>query len=93
MTMQEILNNLEKQKRGLNRNLSNDRKIQSDINNKKAMLIVSETYKAKEYMETYLLKELKSLYDRIDILNSEVKEYRKDLIDNGIIKKSNINLF
>ena len=50
MTMQEILNNLEKQKRGLNRNLSKDRKIQSDINNKKAMLIVSETYKAREYM-------------------------------------------
>jgi|TARA_R100000773_G_C4157719_1_gene76955 hypothetical protein len=80
------LNNLENKKRGLNRKFSNDRSLQLQINKQKVELLFTQTNK-------YIQKEILSLYNRIDILNSEVKHYRKDLIDNGIIKKSNINLF
>ena len=79
-------NNLENKKRGLNRKFSNDRSLQLQINKQKVELLFTQTNK-------YIQKEILSLYNRIDILNSEVKHYRKDLIDNGIIKKSNINLF
>ena len=78
------LNNLENKKRGLNRKFSNDRSLQLQINKQKVELLFTQTNK-------YIQKEILSLYNRIDILNSEVKHYRKDLIDNGIIKKSNIN--
>ena len=80
------LNNLENKKRGLNRKFSNDRSLQLQINKQKVELLFTQTNK-------YIQKEILRLYNRIDILNSEVKHYRKDLIDNGIIKKSNINLF
>ena len=80
------LNNLENKKRGLNRKFSNDRSLQLQINKQKVELLFTQTNK-------YIQKEILSLYNRIDILNSEVKHYRKDLIDNGIIKKSNIKLF
>tara|TARA_Y100000592_G_C5389030_1_gene277295 strand:- start:167 stop:427 length:261 start_codon:yes stop_codon:yes gene_type:complete len=80
------LNNLENKKRGLNRKFSNDRSLQLQINKQKVELLSTQTNK-------YIQKEILRLYNRIDILNSEVKHYRKDLIDNGIIKKSNINLF
>ena len=80
------LNNLENKKRGLNRKFSNDRSLQLQINKQKVELLFTQTNK-------YIQKEILSLYNRIDILNSEVIHYRKDLIDNGIIKKSNINLF
>jgi|TARA_R100000329_G_C7592107_1_gene209948 hypothetical protein len=80
------LNNLENKKRGLNRKFSNDRSLQLQINKQKVELLFTQTNK-------YIQKEILNLYNRIDILNSEVKHYRKDLIDNGIIKKSNINLF
>ena len=80
------LNNLENKKRGLNRKFSNDRSLQLQINKQKVELLFTQTNK-------YIQKEILSLYNLIDILNSEVKHYRKDLIDNGIIKKSNINLF
>ena len=80
------LNNLENKKRGLNRKFSNDRSLQLQINKQKVNSLFTQTNK-------YIQKEILSLYNRIDILNSEVKHYRKDLIDNGIIKKSNINLF
>ena len=80
------LNNLENKKRGLNRKFSNDRSLQLQINKQKVELLFTQTNK-------YIQKEILSLYNRIDILNSEVKHYRKDLIDNGIIQKSNINLF
>ena len=80
------LNNLENKKRGLNRKFSNDRSLQLQINKQKVELLFTQTNK-------YIQKDILSLYNRIDILNSEVKHYRKDLIDNGIIKKSNINLF
>ena len=80
------LNNLENKKRGLNRKFSNDRSLQLQINKQKVELLFTQTNK-------YIQKEILSLYNRIDILNSEVKHYRKDLIHNGIIKKSNINLF
>ena len=80
------LNSLENKKRGLNRKFSNDRSLQLQINKQKVELLFTQTNK-------YIQKEILSLYNRIDILNSEVKHYRKDLIDNGIIKKSNINLF
>ena len=78
------LNNLENKKRGLNRKFSNDRSLQLQINKQKVELLFTQTNK-------YIQKEILRLYNRIDILNSEVKHYRKDLIDNGIIKKSNIN--